>query len=1163
MEDTADLTETLRQIQQQKADFAAVKSLLGLESRSRTILLIYYLYEYSGPESILETQRWLDNHPDFATYQTPPRTELMSILAKDAFFAAVDLELHTVATELATLKRPAVSSQEVLVLFKRGKAGPLRILMSSGVEIQGINRSCAALGVVKAMQRLFDLEQDRRLRAYDLVEFAFKNGVGMASIMDFCVECRELNDSSGINALLARGKEEEAIALMGIYRKVNAKSLMVAINSGCLKYAVEFASRGRPLKANRVTLVGSLLKRISDRLGSEAGNLDVYLYIIRRYTSVLMVDDAVKFAASMEKILSPQVIERELWKVLNPIKLIVQLIELTGIFASRFDHMRLQFERIVTSLNRLGVTLLEEVNMDQQMKFILFDKDLDDRDVIGLILQYHLVDFLSNTMIEKIANEVWNGPYDLSHNPLAATSVVWKLVTSHTHSEVDYEYNIRHKALTRNVAAMRNNQYEFAVWKNAAGLKVYFIALEYVMLTAILFMCELVIRDAFYKMDDITAASEGRDFTDEEHDAYLAQCRRARDYAFWWDIMGVSILIGASRIFTIPLFQVLTGRSRRIFTMDWSLNLVVFFSMLFIYIPTSGVDQLGMEHIMMDGEALIHKVEELQDDAYTSILTAVTVFCLGVRITYMLRYTNFLGPLINILKSMVRKTVEFGIFYFIVLFVFALAATLLFNSEDPAFSRIDYIVLTLFESSIGVFDLNPPDNYKPEAKIFYVIFVFVVNILLLSFIVAILNEIYAMMSPKNNSNRHQELFMLRDQYKPHKVYQFMVSSYYIFDIVLCIVFLPIFPFLSVERRKSLNAALLKFEYALCGMVMFSVYLALELIIVPIAYVLTVISKIKLAVAQKREGLWRRMAPALFFFVCGPLLLFYYVLTDIYYCLLHGFTHKPIAKYDKEASDYITEETMKDVIDNLKDYTDEDSASCDMIIKSMELIFSRMETPSIFRHLLLPSLNKILWIAQFAVFSRFIRQLGGLSAKAGHVNVRLLHDILLQFLRSCQLRQYIKQGFPAVKSMMQVRVVSPAPPTSGAVGKTLTNRSIMPLANDSRTVDFDQRSYSISDDRKKMSIAALKLYDRALYDKGIEKYCAHDESGVDVPIQLKKIISRLNEIHSVLAPQAEAITVAAAATAGHVSSPKNGAKQIAAEMADPKKLDSSMKLRRIY
>ncbi|MDR3548428.1 MAG: ion transporter [Candidatus Pacebacteria bacterium] len=1127
MDDGLDLIETLDRIRQQRDGFSAVKSHLLSDDKSQTLLLLYYFVEYADPKSSLEAQEWMDAQTDFSAYRSQRQP---SSLCQDAFMAAVELDLCDVAATIAESRRLILSSQTVLAIFQRGKVEFLRVIVGSGVRVDGIKRSCAALGAMKALRELFssDPEADSGPRVYDLVDFGLKNGVNISAVMSFCMECRELNDSSGINALLAQGREEEAIALLGVYRKVNSSSLAIALNSGCLKYAVEFAGRGIDIKTNRGTIMRSLMKRVSTKLGGEAGNADIYFYVMRKYVGGAGTEDAVEFISAMEKILTPQTLANELWKVLNPIKFLVQLIDLTMSFAAHFDHMSMQFQHLIAGFNRLGMVLLEEVGTEQQMRQLMFDKDLDGREVMGLILERQLISFLDNTLIEKLANEVWKGPYDYTRNPLLPTSTLWKLITGYGRTGVDHEYNTRLKLFGRRISAMHTNRYEFSVWRSCAGLRVLFMGFEYLFLATVLFVCELTLRDAFNKMDNIYSASNEGDFAADQREAYLEQARRARNYTFWWDIMGISILIGSSRIFTVPLFQALTGRCRSVFNVDWTLNLVVFLSMLFIYIPTTGEDQLGMEHIMMDGDELIKKVEDMKDDSYTSILTAVTVFCLSIRLTYMLRFTDFLGPLITILKSMVRKILEFGIFYFIVLFVFALSATLLFSSDDPAFSRIDYIVLTLFQSSIGVFDLNPPDTYAVEGKVFYVVFVFVVNILLLSFVVAVLNEIYAIMSPKNNCSRYQELLALREQYKPHHEYQFMVSSYYIFDIVLCIAFLPIYPLLTSGARKALNRALLYLEYSFCLLiVLLPIYISMELLMIPLAYVLSVAAKVRLVFAARKNRL-RHIGSVAFFFFCGPLILMAYLATDVFYCILHAYTHRPTAKTVKEGSDYVSEDAMKDVADYLRDCsTASEEMYSDTAVKGMEGIFSRVETPSVFKHLLLPSLNRILWIARFSVFAHFVSQLSGRGAKSGCVNSRLLYDAFSQFLRTYQLRQHVKLGFPAsdlvygIRRMMSHRASNKYLARVTPVGNK-SGMSMMGGVQNVPEIIEPHRRY-MPEEQRRIPISALKLYARVLYDRGVEKYNAHDEAGMDVPLQLRKILARLEELCQTFSPSQGSIT----------------------------------------
>ncbi|MDR3735258.1 MAG: hypothetical protein P4L10_06945 [Acidobacteriaceae bacterium] len=98
-------------------------------------------------------------------------------------------------------------------------------------------------------------------------------------------------------------------------------------------------------------------------------------------------------------------------------------------FTAHFDHMSMQFQHPIAGFNRLGMVLQEEVDTEQQMRQLMFDQDLDGREVMGLILERQLTTFLGNTLIEEVANEVWKGLYDYTQNPLLPTSMLWKLIT--------------------------------------------------------------------------------------------------------------------------------------------------------------------------------------------------------------------------------------------------------------------------------------------------------------------------------------------------------------------------------------------------------------------------------------------------------------------------------------------------------------------------------------------------------------------------------------------------------------------------------------------------------------------------------------------------------------------------------------------------------------
>jgi hypothetical protein len=714
-------------------------------------------------------------------------------------------------------------------------------------------------------------------------------------------------------------------------------------------------------------------------------------------------------------------------------------------------------------------------------------------------------------MVEKIANEVWDGPYDMTKNPLLPTSFIWKLITHNGEGEKDANEKVWSHLTTDHANSMRTQQFEFSVWRTNSGLRMLFVVIEYIALTIGLFVSELCLRDAFNRMDAIKLAAEGRDITEDEYLSYTNAALSARDTAFSWDLIALSILIGSCRVFTIPLFQLLSGRRQFIFNIDWVINMILFLSTLAIFIPFSGSSGLGMEDIMKTGDEIVYLAEQIKNDDYTSILTAIIIFCLGIRIIYIMRFSQFLGPLITLLQYMVRKTIEFAVFYFLVIFVFALAATLLFPSEDPGFSRVDYIVLTLFQGAIGVIDLNPPEKYAIEGKVFYVIFVFLINIILLNFVVAILNEIYTVVIPKSKSAAYLDTISLRDRFKPHKTYQFMVSSYYVFDIILCILFLPIFPFLKESSREKLNSKLLYVEYTLCMLIIVPFYLAAELILVPVAYFVVLSSKLKI-LFRRNDGFWLRLLWSLLYLFLGVFMMLLYVCLDIYHFVIHSYTHTPDRRNDKQVEDYTSAETFKEIIDHMQNYVDE-QAPCNVVIKGIETIFMRNETPSVMKQLILPSIEKrLIFATPFLNLSSFVRQFAGYHAKPQHVNLRVVQKILSDFLRMHHIKYNIKQGFIKSKAFM-LQIL-------GRINTNYSdtqNRVDVPLSDLIRFTEAQEQAVKFNN-KKKICVASIKVYDKPSTIKAIEKYCVRNSTGVSVMIRLNKINHHIGDLNKVVFPQ---------------------------------------------
>ena len=65
---------------------------------------------------------------------------------------------------------------------------------------------------------------------------------------------------------------------------------------------------------------------------------------------------------------------------------------------------------------------LDQVTTEEEMRYLLLDKDLADRDALEFITNYNIVRFLHTSLAENVVNEIWRSPYSTSDNLFSAST---------------------------------------------------------------------------------------------------------------------------------------------------------------------------------------------------------------------------------------------------------------------------------------------------------------------------------------------------------------------------------------------------------------------------------------------------------------------------------------------------------------------------------------------------------------------------------------------------------------------------------------------------------------------------------------------------------------------------------------------------------------------
>jgi len=1077
MGEISELIEAIEGIKKGSYEPISLEEITLLEPH-KTALLYYYLLEYSVVYDVPSAHKFVN---DWIKKSFPNDKKLHSNIASRAFDSAVYFDLLSFAEEILYSNELIVDSDSIFQLFQKGRDDIIKQIVIKRFCIRGIKRTCNIDEIVHAMQGLVGEAgyKKEHPKVMDIVDFATQNLIHINTIFTFCINCKDLNDTTAINAMLSQKREFEAIFLLKLYMRASPKSLKIAFEKSALKYAVKFTRMGiRIRKGKHHDVFAKLFEKTS--INGDLGNIEVYMFIIKKYINSMDWEDVSKFSKIIDELSEPVNAPILISRLLNPFKIVVHLAELCTIFADSFDFLKIQFERTKQNLFRLGVTILQEIKSAEQFRFIINDKNLDGEDSLTIILEQNLIDFFNSALFGEIASESWSGPYNTSIDPFTQLSCIYKITTGSICEPGDTEGRISKKCFNRDIQTFQSTLYEYQVWKNSAGLRMSFYFMECLLLAFGLFGGQFYVQQKLSAMIEAINAIGNREWTMDDYNLYVHFTYEiVYGYSFW-EIILIGVILSSARAFTIPAYQYLAGLKMDIFNIDWIVNLLLLPLSVSLIIMVDENQTLSLKRLKMSEDQLVAMMPEYKYDRWSNLVQGILLGVLGFRIIYLIRLSSFLGPLICIVTSMTKKIVQFALFYFIVIFVFALVATMIFSAENPAYKSIDIIILTLFETSLGVFTLNPPDTFMEEAKAFIVIFVFIVNIMLLSLLISILNDVYIAMMSKQNCIYYREVITLRKLYSPQDTYQFMVSSYFIFDVIISIIVLPIMLFMNPLTRKIMNKILLHLEYTLCFIVMLPIFIAIEIILIPIAYIFSAFQKTKLLFGGNTNGMTFKMAlwNLIKFIIFGSFFLLGYMIADIYYCIIYAYRHIPRSTYVDDSYAGISRNSLKKLVLFLDEFTHR-KVACKVFFNHMKTILMANESKAQLHDKLFPYIPNMYWITQYSVISRFVKSIANCTNTPKLIEADILRDLFNALYWSQQVKFKQKQKGLKQKLINQIQIEE----------KYTISKNIWDLKEEDGSV--------------KIEMTAVRLYTREQYETAAKKYSVDQISVGELMLELRK------------------------------------------------------------
>lgn len=189
---------------------------------------------------------------------------------------------------------------------------------------------------------------------------------------------------------------------------------------------------------------------------------------------------------------------------------------------------------------------------------------------------------------------------------------------------------------------------------------------------------------------------------------------------------------------------------------------------------------------------------------------------------------------------------------------------------------------TFFQVFQDIFDglngMQKFENYRnPQGTVFITLFVFLFNILLLSFLVAMFINRYKFVYRNLDALRRMNIIKLKNSASFDKTYSAVTVTFFPISIVL----LPFIPAVIAFKSERLNDFILKMQYTIMMLMYCVLAVILSAPILPLLYFKSIINAIYIALNNKREAYRGENIVKLIFTICfNPFLVIISYLIDL-------------------------------------------------------------------------------------------------------------------------------------------------------------------------------------------------------------------------------------------------------------------------------------------
>lgn len=170
-----------------------------------------------------------------------------------------------------------------------------------------------------------------------------------------------------------------------------------AFDMGVLLYREYFLliRDGRVIERIVANLVNSFSK-------SSSGQLEAKCFLLKKFMKRLKYEHATRLLAAIEERVNDSSKGNILILTLNVIKATCLLIELCEKVCSQFGFLDRRVYEVRMRLVKIAQKFMWEVQNEEEMRFYLLEKDLDERDSMHIIYDYEVIELLEHPFAQNI-----------------------------------------------------------------------------------------------------------------------------------------------------------------------------------------------------------------------------------------------------------------------------------------------------------------------------------------------------------------------------------------------------------------------------------------------------------------------------------------------------------------------------------------------------------------------------------------------------------------------------------------------------------------------------------------------------------------------------------------------------------------------------------------